>query len=197
MNSSSGDRRTVGVLLGLVGITAIVIGVFLPIWDQGSVLFGSITGNSLLQSGDGIWGLGIAGIALFELYRAWKGGKGGLWMMITGAGVTVYAIWLSQNAAHMTLCPATATDLSDPACQVADPGLGLFAVGAGGVAIAVSGLIMLAGKVGPVRVLAEEEADVPPAAPPVFDCPHCLEQVKVGATVCPHCQRDIASAAAI
>ena len=26
---------------------------------------------------------------------------------------------------------------------------------------------------------------------PRVSCPHCLEPVRVGASVCPHCQRDI------
>lgn len=33
-----------------------------------------------------------------------------------------------------------------------------------------------------------------PPEPERVECPHCLEKVLVGATVCPHCQRDIPSA---
>lgn len=188
---SSVDRRAVGLFLGLAGIVAITIGVFLPLWDEGSVVFSSITGNSLLQSGDGIWGLAIAGIGLFALFRAWQGGKGGLWMLITGIAVTAYAVWLSQADTQMTLCPATATSLDDQACQVADPGLGLYAVGAGGVALAVAGLIMLGGKLGPVRVLADETEQATTPLDMKRECEHCKSIIRPDATVCAVCRRDV------
>jgi fumarate reductase subunit D len=137
------DERTLWLLVGAAGALAVVIGEFLPLWDSGSVSFGRIQGNSALQSGSGWVSLAVSVIALILIIRALYAGARTMAPLVNGLIILGYAIYNGTSKDARTLCPASATSVSDPACQVAQPGLGVYAMAVGGIALITAGVFIL------------------------------------------------------
>lgn len=138
-----GDERTLWLLVGAAGALAIVVGAFLPLWDPGSVVFARIQGNSVLQSGTGWVSLAVAVIALISIVRAFYFPRRTWAPCIFGLIALVYAVYNGTNRGVRTLCPSTARSMSAPSCQLAQPGLGVYAMAIGAIALLTAGLYLL------------------------------------------------------
>jgi len=192
-----GEKRTLAFVLGVVGIAVMCVGVFLPLWDSGSVTgFTRIQGNSLLQSAHGWVALATAPLAAISLYRAWRSGSQPSWPLINGLSLIGYAVYTGARADTMTLCSTGENGVALPGtCQIAQPGLGVYAVGAGGVILAVSGLMMLRKEVvnnAPVKAIDGNGTVVSSttAHAALKRCPDCAELVQPDARICRYCRHE-------
>lgn len=141
------DQNRVPLLMAVAGLVVVTIGVFLPMWDEGSVFFGGIKGNSLIQSGSGWITLAAIAWSALDLARATQGRPLSPWSLMLGGIVVIgFVVYTAQSDELMTLCPINATTTSDVGCQRADPGLGIYAAGLGGGLLALAGLMLLGGK---------------------------------------------------
>lgn len=168
--------------IAVVGLFAIGIGAFLPMWDTGSVsAFSRIRGNSVLQSGTGWADLVLAVIGAIAVVRAFA--RGSYSRAPLGFGLIAFGVALYDGVpkSSRTLCPLDATSVSS-ACEVAQPGLGIYAVGAGGIALFLAGCFLA----------KQPKAGVSPApsAAAVRECPYCKEDMRRDASTCPHCRKD-------
>ena len=181
--------RVLAFGLGFVGLAVIGVSMFLPIWDEGSVTaFSSISENTLLQSGSGWITLIFAGLSAVSLVRGLRDPHRVWWPLIWGFVIIGYAVYIAVDEGQRTLCPLSATSITE-ACQVAEPGIGVYALGLGGAALAGSGLLFLRF---PRRA---PSAAVALAHDPMAmrrECPHCKSEIRPDASVCPHCQRESA-----
>src|SRR5688500_5249874 len=99
---------------GFVGLGLVAISMFLPVWDEGSVsAFSSIAENTLLQSGDGWITLIFAGLSAISLVRGLRDPRRVWWPLIWGLVIVGYAIYLAVDEEQRTLCPLSATSISD------------------------------------------------------------------------------------
>jgi hypothetical protein len=168
-------ERALAVALGVAGLLAVAIGTFLPLWSTAGIADTTIPGNSLLRSGHGWLVLGACGFGLFALVRARRGGAGVWWLTLTGLLVIGYAVWAGVVEDPRIVCPPGGASLFGGDCRIATPGIGVFAVGGGGVALATSGIWFVRRRHGAGRA-----------------CPECAEPVRVGVTRCPSCRREVA-----
>lgn len=155
------EQNRVPLLMALAGLVVVTIGVFLPMWDAGSVVFfGGIKGNSLIQSGSGWITLVAIAWAAFDLARATQGHPLNPWSLMLGGLVVIgFVVYTTQSDELMTLCPVTATTTSEVGCQRADPGLGIYATGLGGGLLALAGLMLLGGRKETPAVSSAQDAD--------------------------------------
>jgi hypothetical protein len=171
--------------LGFAGLGLIGISMFLPVWDEGSVsAFSSISENTLLQSGNGWITLIFAGLSAISLVRALRNPRRVWWPLLWGVVIVGYAVYLGVDEDSRTLCPLTATTITD-ACQVAEPGIGVYVLGLGGAALVGAGLFFLR--------FPKMESKAAVAGDPMKmtrECPHCKSDIRPDASVCPHCQRE-------
>ena len=166
-----------------MGLGLIAIGVFLPLWDEGSVsAFSGISENSLLQSGYGWVTLILAGSCVVSLVRAWPKPRRIYWPLVSGVLVIGSAVYNGTSDDVMTLCPLGADTISD-LCQVAEPGIGVYAVGLGGAALLASGLFFL-------RLPSAEFPTTHVSGKIMRECPFCKSQIRPDASVCAHCRRE-------
>lgn len=172
--------------LGFVGLAVVGVSMFLPVWDEGSVsAFSSISENTLLQSGDGWITLIFAGLSAISLVRGLRDPRRVWWPLIWGMVIIGFAVYLAVNEDARTLCPLSASTITD-ACQVAEPGIGVYALGIGGAALAASGIFFLRF---PKRAPGTKAATHDPMKV-TRECPHCKSAIRPDASVCPHCQRE-------
>jgi hypothetical protein len=131
------DVSPLALGLSLVGAAMLLIGVFLP--RVSSTTFARIGGNTLIQSGDGWIFVGLAvGIAVSSWY-AYQRRAGGAGVLILGAIAVGFAIFYGTNRSSLTLCAVgPAAPLLNIGCHKGSPGVGIFAVGIGGL-LAVAG----------------------------------------------------------
>jgi len=180
------DERVVPFGLAFIGIAAVCLSMFLPLWDEGSVsAFSGISKNTLLQSGTGWLTLIFAGVALVSLLRMLPAPRRTWWPVVNGVVAIGYAVYLGTSEDVLTLCPLTATRVTD-ACQVAEPGIGVYVLGVAGVALLGAGWMFL-------RFPKRDPKAVAPATDPMTltrECPHCKSAIRPDATVCPHCRRE-------
>lgn len=175
--------------LGFAGLAVVGISMFLPVWDEGSVsAFSGISENTLLQSGDGWITLIFAGLSTVSLVRGLRDPRRVWWPLLWGVVIVGLAIYLAVNEEARTLCPLTATAITD-ACQVAEPGIGVYALGLGGAALAASGIFFLRF---PRRAPGAKVAAADDPMKMTRECPHCKSSIRPDASVCPHCQRESA-----
>jgi hypothetical protein len=176
------DERKLWTAIALLGIGALVIGCFLPVWDVNSVTFFKVQGNSVIQQHLGWINLALAGVAAISLIRAYSRKSPTAGPLILGVPALLYAIYVGTASSQRTLCPASATSTSDPLCQVAKPGSGVYVIGAGGGAMLLAGLFLVRKKTYHV-ISRQENRD-----PMYRECPHCKEQMRRDAGTCPHCR---------
>jgi hypothetical protein len=180
------DARLVPFGLGFVGLALVAISMFLPVWDEGSVTaFGGISENTLLQSGDGWITLIAAGFATVSLLRVFQAPRRVYWPALSGVAIAGYAVWLGSAEDQRTLCPLSATRVTD-ACQVAEPGIGVYVLGVGGLALGFAGVMFFRL---PRRAKATTREHVDPMSL-THECPYCKSEIRPDATVCPHCRRE-------
>lgn len=182
-------NRLLAFGLGFVGLAIVGVSMFLPVWDEGSVsTFRSISENTLLQSGDGWITLIFAGLSAISLVRGLREPRRVWWPLIWGIVIIGFAVYLAVNEDARTLCPLGASTITD-ACQVAEPGIGVYALGIGGAVLAASGIFFLRF---PKRAPGAKVAAAPDPMKVTRECPHCKSDIRPDASVCPHCQRESA-----
>lgn len=132
---------SVSLFMAAAAIIVIAIGVFLPIWDAGSVAtFTSIKGNSLIQSGNGWVALGAIAWSAFSIARTFQGHPLCAASLLVGSAIVIgYVIYVATSDELMTLCPLGSTGTSAPGCERASAGIGLYAIGLGGALEAIAG----------------------------------------------------------
>jgi hypothetical protein len=178
------DEHRPWVIVGFAGLGLMAVAVFLPLWDEASTTFLRVTGNSLLQSGYGWATLVVVAISAASLFRIYQRGQRAWWPGVGGALVVVQAFVIGTSEDTMTLCAQSETGtVLDQSCQVADPGLGVYAAGVGGALLALAGLFI-------ARLPAPAKPEpAPEIAQPGLQrrCPHCSEEMPIHASVCSHC----------
>lgn len=182
------DERIIPFGLGFLGVTLATIALFMPYVDEASAgAFTGVAENTILQSEYGWinivfiggWIVGLL-VNLRDPHRVW-------WPLVVGGLTVASAVWAATDEEQRTLCPLGATRVTD-ACSVAEPGVGVYMLGAGGAALVMSGFFF--------RKLPEKrKAGQPIVADPMAvtrECPHCKSAIRPDASVCPHCQRESA-----
>jgi hypothetical protein len=130
-----------GITLGIVlaGAGLMLLAVFLPRVEART--FTAVADNTLVQSGQGWWFIGLAiGIAL----AAWRVHARGLrspWPMLFGLAAIAAAIYYGTAKSSLTLCPVNqdAANALGIGCSKADPGVGIYAAGVGGLLALIGG----------------------------------------------------------
>ncbi len=173
------DERGVWFLVGGAGVVGVAVGVFLPRWDAGSVVAFHIERNSVIQSTGGWVPLLLAAFAGMGMVRAFQRGSRSWAPFVDGLLVLLYAVYDGTAREARTLCPPGATSLQDPGCQVAAPGIGVFVMGLGAIALIVAGC-----------VLARRPSTPAPSRAAVRECPFCREAMRRDASTCPHCRKE-------
>lgn len=174
------DARLLPFGLGFVCIGLVLIGAFLPVWDEGSVAFSSISENSSVQSDFGWATLVLAGGCAISLLRVLQRPRRIYWPLVSGLLVVGAAIYAGTSEDVLTLCPIGATSTLAEGCQVAEPGIGTYVTGLGGAALIASGWFFL-------RLPGVTRSVGSPAAAGTRECPHCGSEMRADAMVCPAC----------
>jgi len=183
----SADARLLPFGLGFLGLGLVAISMFLPVWDEGSVsAFAGISENTLLQSGDGWITLIFAGVSAVSLVRVLASPRRIYWPLISGLVAIGFAVWLGTDEEQRTLCPLGATTVTS-ACQVAQPGIGVYVLGLGGAALVASGLMFWRF---PKRVRVTSRPGTFDPMKVTRECPYCKSEIRPDASVCPHCRRE-------
>jgi hypothetical protein len=153
------------VSLGLVGVGALImlIAVFLPRVESNTFL--RVAQNTLIQSGDGWWFLGIAVGLAGSAWLAYTRRNAGPGPFILGLIAIGLAVYYGTNKGQLRLCPvnnaATSLGLT---CSQASPSTGIYAAGVGGLLAAIGGWQMwrAPGVVEPARSVEPEAKVIPP-----------------------------------
>jgi hypothetical protein len=156
--SGAGKIRYLSSGVAFLALGTVAVGCFLPTADAGSVTWDRLHENSLRASGIAWLTVSlcvVVGAALaVSLYR----GRRTLGPLVGGLLVLAEAAYL--GAAELSTCPVGVAVVDGAVCQTASPGIGLFALAAGGGALAIAGphLATLAPKP-PKRLAAEHAPD--------------------------------------
>jgi hypothetical protein len=143
-NAASRSRHEVNLLaLVVVGVGAFVvlIGIFLPEFEDTGSIFTRVQQNSLVQTGDGLLFLGAAIWAAGAAFWAWRRGTRNVTALILGVLIVIGLIAYSQSD-QFKLYPIDSNgnaDTSRPG-QQANPGIGVWVTGVGAGLIALGGL---------------------------------------------------------
>lgn len=133
----------VSLFMAVAAIIVIGVGVFLPLWDEGSVVFTSLQGNSLVQSGTGWYTVAVLAWSAYSIARAFQGQPIQARSLVApGAVVLGLAVYNGTSDQVMTLCPIGATSTTAAGCQLAQPGLGIYATGFGGALLIAAGVLL-------------------------------------------------------
>lgn len=171
--------------LGFTGIALATISLFMPYVDEASSgSFGGVAENTILQTEFGWVNLILIGLCAVGLVRNLMSPHRVVWPLVVGGLTVASAVWAFVNEDARTLCPLGQTTITD-ACSVAEPGLGIYMLGAGGAALAASWFFF---RNFPSRSSVTTPADDPMQV--TRECPHCKSQIRPDASVCPHCQRE-------
>jgi hypothetical protein len=187
-NTKEVDVSTSGLALSLPGIAVMLVSIFLPFWDAGSVHFVRLTGNSLIQAGDGLFFLVFAVVSAASLWRTYKTPSAGWGAVASGLLALGYAIWVGLDEQSMTLCSLEPATFGSE-CEVADPGLGVYAAGVGAILMIAGGLQLRSSdqRDEPLFGPRERPAEARPERPQLKSCPDCAEDVQAEARVCRFC----------
>jgi hypothetical protein len=167
-----------GAALAAVGATLMVIAVFLPRVE--SAKFGRVQENTLIQSGDGWVFIGLAVGIVAAVYAAFQRERR-TWAVLTLGLIAVAIAVYDGTGDRLELRSASggAFGLPSSATEKASPGVGIYAVGAGGLIAAIGGA-WLAG-------LGAASAGSALKTRRTKNCPDCAETVLAEARVCKHC----------
>lgn len=192
------DVSPVGLGIALLGALLTVIALFLP-HLEGST-FARIKENTLIQNGDGWILIGLATGVAASAYAAYRRNRKSWAVIILGVVIVAFAVYHGTDKDSRTLVsvnPPTEIDsqddlfglndtlkeLSKP--EVADPGIGVYMVGVGGLLAILGGWqIRRSGPLVPKHVDGEVPATT---GQPTKTCPDCAERVLNAARVCKHC----------
>jgi Uncharacterised protein family UPF0547 len=172
------EVNTAGVVLALLGATLLVIAVFLPHVESNK--FFRVQDNSLIQGGDGWIFIGLAvgiGLATWAASQRHKRTWVVLILALIAAALAIY----EGTGDRVELSSVGGAGLSlDQALQTehANPGLGIWAAGAGAVLAGLGGVLLAGRRFGAA-------SDVPERR--LKKCPDCAETVLADANVCKHC----------
>jgi hypothetical protein len=127
--------------LTLLGAGLVLISVFLPRVDSNT--FARVAKNTLIQSGDGWWFVGLAVAIAASTWFAYQHRNAGAGPLVLALIVVGLAIYYGTNKDSLTLCPvdqgASALGIG---CTRASPGVGIYAAGVGGALAALGGFQM-------------------------------------------------------
>jgi hypothetical protein len=167
----------VEVGLVLVGIIGLAVGIFLPLAESKS--FGRVAENTLIQSGWGWAFLGLAATAVVELIRVTRTGARSPVIVIVGVVSIALSVYLGTNDELLTLCPID-SDLFVPECEVASPGVGIYATGIAGLLLTIGGWQL-------IKARGWDDQGPSERTPETKQCPDCAETILAAANVCKHC----------
>jgi hypothetical protein len=190
MALSDGDERyeinPVGLGLALLGAVTMVIAVFLPRVESATFTFGGIQQNTLIQSGDGWLFIGIAAGIAGAAYRSWKQGKRSWAVIVLGLLAIGIAYYDGTDKDSLTLYHLDQNGDANilGGAVTADPGVGIYVAGVGGVLTLLGGWQMRRNS---ELVEANLPVDVGPRSAPTKTCPDCAETILAAAKVCRHC----------
>jgi len=128
---------------------------------------------------------GLAAVAIARAYQ--KGTR--TWAPIIWGGLAVaWAVYAATSDEALTFCPIGSTSFGASDCLVAEPGLGIYAIGGGGAALLLGGLF-LARRTTSVAVPVATGTTA--ASTSMHrECPFCKEPMRRDAGTCPHCRQD-------
>jgi hypothetical protein len=180
------DVSPVGLVLAGCGAAAMLLAVFLPYAEATS--FATIEQNTLIQNGVGWLFVALAVVAAGTLYRAYHSKVRTWGPIITGLIGIGAALYFGSNRGNsLQLCSvSTGTN-----CEIANPGIGVYVAGIGGLLMVVGGLQIRGSKrkhaTSMPTVGVSTEVATSSDTRPTKDCPECAETILAAARVCKHC----------
>lgn len=136
-----------GIALSFAGALVLLVSVFLPLAD--SKQFVHVAENSLIQHGEGWLVVGLALAAAGISYRILVGEGSAIWLMIVGGAALVLAVLFGNSDSLLTLTSTAQEEfglleelesIAEP--EKASPGIGIYAVGLGGLLVLIGGYLL-------------------------------------------------------
>lgn len=151
-----------GIALAFVGSVVLLISVFLPLAD--STQFVHVAQNSLIQHGEGWVVVGLALAAAGISYRILTGEGQPVWLMVVGGAALGLAVVFGTSDSLLTLTSTAPEELgvleelksiAEP--ERASPGIGIYAVGLGGLLVLIGGYFLRAPAEDGEQTVGEEQ----------------------------------------
>jgi hypothetical protein len=136
-----------GIGLGFAGALVLLVSVFLPLAD--SKQFVHVAENSLIQHGEGWLVVGLALAAAGISYRILVGEGSPIWLMVAGGAALGLSVVFGTSDSLLTLTSTAPEELgvleelesiAEP--ERASPGIGIYAVGLGGLLVLIGGYLL-------------------------------------------------------
>jgi hypothetical protein len=170
-----------GMALALVGALVMAVAVFLS--RVNGHIFARVEKNTLIQSGDGWLFIVFAVLIATSVYRIQRDPKRDrsaaavLVLALIAIGVAIY----DGTGKRLELSNSNSSVLSEPITEKADPGIGIYGAGVGGLLALVGGVWIMGWGYG-----GKEEGRR------FKVCPDCAEKVLADAQICKHCRHRFA-----
>jgi hypothetical protein len=123
----------------LTGAALMLLAVFLPRVEART--FTSVADNTLVQSGQGWWFIGLSIGTALAAWRVHARRTRSPWPIPFGLTAIAAAIYFGTAKSSLTLCPVNqdAAATLGIGCSKADPGIGIYASGVGGLLVLIGG----------------------------------------------------------
>jgi hypothetical protein len=183
-NLGSDDRYAINPLgLGLVllGAAVAILGTFLPRAETTAFTLAGIDKNTLLQNGDGAVIIIGAVILGADAYNGWAAGARRTVAICLVSACLIGLASYEGTGSRIALYRINA-DGSQGAQVDASAGIGIYAVGVGGLLGILGGWVIRRSS-----PLATDDGGEPTGPEPTKRCPDCAEEVLAAARVCKHC----------
>lgn len=146
----AGLDRSLGAGLALIGAAVMLVSVFLPMGESST--YAKIVQNTMIQHTEG-WILIVLSLCAAAAAVRRLQGEGRSWtLVVIGLLGVGFAIYVATNGLELSSTgPTDQMDLSEALgalsrSEKADPGVGIYAAGVGGLMVAAGGYMLRSGK---------------------------------------------------
>jgi hypothetical protein len=137
------DPNALGLplILAGVGALALLVSAFLPLYESHTFL--RVESNTLIQQGIGWLFIGLAIGVAGTCYRIYAGRQPNWGLVVMGVIAIAAAIYVGTDKDLRTLQSANPSSILGQQTEVADPGVGVYVAGVGGLLVLVGGWIAI------------------------------------------------------